>query len=83
MIFLNGIRSEISGTPMNKTPSNLSKGELTALKSLITLQKGRVIVIKPCDKGGGILITDFEKYEESCLSHLTSKTETGLPYIRK
>ena len=63
MIFLNGIKSEISGTPMNQIPSNLSKEELAALKQLIELQKEKVIVIKPCDKGGGILIADFAKYE--------------------
>ena len=80
MFFLNGVRSEISGTPMNQSPSNLSKEEAVALKSLISLQKEKIIVIKPCDKGGGILIADFDKYEESCLKHLQSKTETGLLY---
>ena len=79
MIFLNGVRSQVIGTPFNNTPSNISKEEVEALKTLIKLQKEQIIVIKPCDKGGGIIITDFTKYKDSCLKHLESKTETKLP----
>ena len=53
---------------------NKYKLELSAIKSLITLQKERVIVIKSCDKGGGIMVCNFED------THLSSKTETGLSY---
>ena len=47
------------------------------------MQKEKVIVNKPSDKGGGIIITDFSKYKESCLNHLNSKTETNLPYYKQ
>ena len=48
-----------------------------------TTLKEQVIVIKPCDKGGGVIISDFEKYRESCLTHLKSKTATSLPYYKQ
>ena len=37
----------------------------------------------PCDKGGGIIICDFDRYKESCLNHLASKTVTGLSIYRE
>ena len=83
MVFLNGVKSQIIGTPFNKVKSNITKGEIEAIKTLITLQKEQVIVIKPCNKGGGIIICDFVKYKESCQTHLKSKTETGEPYYKQ
>ena len=47
MIFLNGVKSEISSTPTNKISSNITSGEIEALKTLVKLQKEKVIVIKP------------------------------------
>ena len=44
----------------HKVSSNISKEEKEALKELIKLQKERQIVIKPCDKGAGIIILDFK-----------------------
>ena len=57
---------------LNPKRSNISQGEFEALKQLIELQKNRVIVIKPADKGAGICILDFCDYIDSCHEHLTS-----------
>ena len=43
----------------------------------------RVIRIKPCDKGVGIIICDFDGHVESCRAHLTSKTTNNEPYYVK
>ena len=56
----------------NKVPINLPPEELKALKELIELLKEKQIIIKPCDKGAGIIILDFDKYMEACKKHLTS-----------
>ena len=40
---------------------------------MIKLQKNKVITIKPCDKGAGIIILDFEAYITSCNNHLKSE----------
>ena len=40
---------------------------------LIQLQKGHIITIKPCDKGAGIIVCNFEDYVNSCYQHLNSK----------
>lgn len=60
-----------------KVNSNLTDDEKKALKQLITLQKERKIVIKPCDKGAGIIILDFDEYIRACLAHLEAETATG------
>ena len=43
---------------------NLPPEEIQALDQLIQLQKNRVITIKPCDKGAGIILLDFEDYKK-------------------
>ena len=55
--FLGAIKSEIMD-PRNRNEEkcNLPREEINALKELITLQRERVITIKPCDKGAGIMI---------------------------
>ena len=54
---------------------------------MIKLQKERVITIKPCDKGAGIIILDFEEYMRSREQHLNSQQkqedETYKPYYCK
>jgi hypothetical protein len=60
--FLNSVKSDITGSTFNKTRSNISKDETEALKTLVKLQRNCVIVIKPCDKGAGIIIVDHAKY---------------------
>ena len=61
--------------PRNRKGSEckLPTEELSALKELIRLQRERVIMIKPCDKGAGILILDFEMYMQACYDHLIAK----------
>jgi hypothetical protein len=55
----------------NKVRPNLPKTEEEALQKL-KLQKSQEIIIKPCDKGAGILICDFKDYSNSALKHLSS-----------
>ena len=71
---LSAIKSEIMD-PRNRNRSecNLPTEELSALKELIRLQRERVIMIKPCDKGAGILILDFKLYMQACYEHLIAK----------
>ena len=57
--FLGSIKSEIMDhRNRNNVPSNLPQSEILAMKELIKLQKEKTIVIKPCDKGAGIIILD-------------------------
>ena len=72
-VFLNAVKSEISDIKgLNKTRPNLPPEEQRALHQLIKLQRERVITIKPCDKGAGIILLDFEAYLKSCTEHLSS-----------
>ena len=54
---------------------------------MIKLQKERRITIKPCDKGAGIIILDFQRYMDSCYNHLNSKQKQDdgsfKPYYQK
>ena len=67
----------------NKVESNLKEEEKEALKVSINLQRDRQIVIKPCDKGAGIIILDFDEYMRACMEHLEAKTVTGEKYYKK
>ena len=67
-MFLNVTNSEILD-PNNRNKS-LPPEEIKALGELIKLQKDTVITIKPCDKGAGIIILDFDEYIRSCNEHL-------------
>ena len=82
--YLAAVRSEIAD-PMNrhKVKSNITEEEKEALKELIRLQKERQIVIKPCDKGAGIIVLDLSEYMRACLEHLEAKTSTGENYYKK
>ena len=73
-IFLNAVKSEIQD-PLNrnKVRPNLPPDELEGLKQLIDLQKNRIITIKPCDKGAGIIILNYQSYLDSCYNHLQSQ----------
>ena len=73
-IFLNSVKSEIFDYKnRNKAKCNIPAEEKEALGELIKLQKNRKIVIKPCDKGAGVIILDFEEYMRSCKEHLESE----------
>jgi hypothetical protein len=80
--FLNSVKSEKVGSTYNKTKANISKAEREALESLVKLQRNCVIVIKPCDKGAGIIICDYTKYVNSCKKELESKTKDGNAYYK-
>ena len=71
----------------NHVRPNLPPDEIEALQKLIELQKSRIITIKPCDKGAGIIILNFEDYVDSCSTHLSSKQlqpdGSQLPYYEK
>ena len=83
-VFLNSVKSELTDPRnRNKEECNLPVDELNALKQLIQLQKDRIIVIKACDKGAGIIILNFNDYMKACYDHLLSKTEDGIPYYSK
>ena len=73
-IFLNSIKSEIMD-PRNRNNEkcNLPQDEIDALKQLVKLQRERKITIRPCDKGAGIVILDFNIYMRACYDHLLSK----------
>ena len=38
-----------------------------------------MIIIKPCDKGAGVMIMDFKDYMRACYDHLISRVEDGGP----
>ena len=63
---MNAVKSEIQD-PLNrnKCRPNLPPDEIQALDQLIQLQKDRVITVKPCDKGAGIILLDFDEYMRS------------------
>ena len=44
-VFLNGVKSELTGTTLNKTKPNITREEAEALKTLIYLQKNRTIIL--------------------------------------
>ena len=71
--YLGSIKSEIMDhRNRNNVQCNLPHDEILALKALIQLQKTKVIVIKPCDKGAGIIILDYPMYMRACYEHLMS-----------
>ena len=57
----------------NRVKCNISEDELDALKELIRLQRERIITIKACDKGAGIIILNFDEYMRAAYKHLGSK----------
>ena len=69
--FLGAVRSELRD-PANRNVvrPNLPAAEKKALEELIRLQKTKQIVIKPCDKGAGIIILDYEQYIRACNKYL-------------
>ena len=46
---------------------------MKALAQLISMQKDQIITIKPCDKGAGIIILNFEEYIRACQAHLSDE----------
>ena len=76
--YLGSIKSEIMDhRNRNNVKCNLPHEEIQAMKELIKLQKDKVIVIKPCDKGAGMIILDYPVYMRACYQHLTSEKIMG------
>ena len=74
--FLGSIKSELMDhRNRNKEHCNLPIEELNALKELVKLKKEQQIMIKPNDKGAGLMIIDFKEYIEACYNHLNAKLE--------
>ena len=72
--YLGAIKSELlDPRNRNEIKCNLPVEEIAAMKELIKLQRDRVIMIKPCDKGAGILILDFNTYMKACYEHLLER----------
>ena len=81
--YLAAVKSDlVDPLNRNKVASNISIEEKEALKTLMKLQKERQIVVKPCDKGAGIIVLDFQEYLRACMEHLEAETATGDPYYR-
>ena len=74
--FINSVKSEILD-PKNRNCAecNLTPDKMAALKELTRLQCERIITIKACDKGAGIIILNFKDYMSACYMHLLSKLE--------
>jgi hypothetical protein len=81
--FLIGVKSELTGTNLNKIKSNISNSESKALKTLIDLQREQKIVIKPCDKGAGIIVCNYSDYVTSCEKDLNSISAKNEPHYTK
>ena len=71
--FLGAVKSEMMDPKNRNTATrNLPDDEIEALFDLIKLQKEGKIVIKPCDKGAGIIILTYTDYLKACMDHLDS-----------
>ena len=76
--FLNTVESNIQDKSLwnkkllNPKQMNIPQCEFEALQELIKLQREKVIIIKPADKGAGILVMDYNDYIVSCNDHLSS-----------
>ena len=72
---------------LNPKIKNLPNEEYLALLKLIEMQNDRLIVVKPADKGAGIVIMNYEDYVTSCNQHLTATQPQPdgppLPYYKK
>ena len=59
--------------------SNISSGETDAIKTLIQAQRNREIIIKPCNKGEGIIVANFDDFLKTCTDYLESKVTEDKP----
>ena len=87
--FVSGLKTDLRDPESrNKNiKSNLSPSEKAALSELQTLQKNRIITIKACDKGSGLMIMDTPAYVNACRDHLASSLKQAdgskSPYYKK
>ena len=59
---ISGVKTAILGAPLNNCQPNIPPMVEAAGEDLVTLQRDRVIVIKPSDKTGSTCILNFEDY---------------------
>ncbi|MCP4297147.1 MAG: hypothetical protein GY786_16215, partial [Proteobacteria bacterium] len=57
---------------LNPKIRNLPDDEFEAIQNLVRLQKERQIVVKPADKGSGIVVVDYDDYVDSCIFSTTT-----------
>ena len=73
-MYLEAIKSELMDPKnRNKYKCNIPDDKLKALKDLVTMQRTGQIVMKPCDKGAGIMILNHKYYVTACMDHLNSE----------
>ena len=78
--FLGAMKSELMDhRNRNQVESNLPHDEMEVIKTLVRLQRERIIIIKPCDKGAGVMIMDFKDYMRACYDHLLSRVDNVGP----
>ena len=90
--FLNTVESNLQNRTLwnkkhlNPKIRNLPDDEFEAIQNLVRLQKERQIVVKPADKGSGIVVVDYDDYVDSCNQHLLSSQQQpsgpSLPYYK-
>lgn len=91
--FLNTVESNICNRHnwntdlLNPARRNITEQEYTALLNLQQLQHDQQIIIKPADKGSGIVILNYDDYVASCTEHLNLQQKqsdgSSLPYYIK
>ena len=75
--FIVSAQSEVLGSESKKVTPNLTKEERESIKELKKLQIEGQIVIKPADKGCGIVIMDRKDYEEESYRQLNDRLNVG------
>lgn len=65
------IKHDVSSNASSNTQTNLSPKDFAALESL---KEDKNIIIKPADKGGGVVIMDYSDYRDGMLSMLADST---------
>ena len=74
--YCSTIMSKLSAhvpTPIPLKNHNLSKGEKLAMNELKTLVQNKIIRISPADKGGAMVVQDFDQYIKEAKRQLDDK----------
>ena len=78
---------DVLGSSLRKVRTNIAPELRAAGQDLVTLQRERVIVVKPSDKTGGVCVLDFEDYKTAMDDKLQEKFldingEEKLKYVK-